>query len=285
MKQLLVLSGKGGTGKTTVASAFIDLSNAKAYADCDVDAPNLHLVAEHHNKTISYDYKGMQKALVDPELCIGCGLCASHCRFDAIDMTDKAKVDTNSCEGCSVCEYVCPVDAIKMVDNVAGYVEVYQNEAVFSTAKLKMGEGNSGLLVTEVKNQLKPYKETVEFAVIDGSPGIGCPVISSISGVDLILVVAEPTVSGISDMDRIVKTAVRMGVKTAVCINKADINLDNSAHIKKYCENVGLPFVGEIPYDVNAIRLINHGKSVVSERCPSGEAIEKIYHEVRSVIK
>ncbi len=284
MKQVLILSGKGGTGKTTVASAFIELSKARAYADCDVDAPNLHLVASHQEKVKSFDYMGMKKAKVDPDLCIGCSLCSEHCRFDAIRVDQIAHVDSFGCEGCGVCEYVCPTKAINMVENTAGHVDVFQNHAIFSTAKLKMGEGNSGLLVTEVKNQLKPYKDQIDFAVIDGSPGIGCPVISSISGVDLVLIVSEPTVSGISDMDRIARTTLKMGVKTAICVNKYDVNPENTDQIELYCNNHGIPFLGTIPYDGNAMRLINQGKTVVSEACPSGNATLKIYEQVRRMI-
>jgi MinD superfamily P-loop ATPase len=285
MKQLLVLSGKGGTGKTTVASAFIKLSNAKAYADCDVDAPNLHLVTDHKSLVNDSPYFGMKKALIHQETCIECGACDTHCRFDAIDSSNGYKVDSFSCEGCGVCAFVCPVGAIEMVSNIAGRISLYQNDAVFSTAKLEMGQGNSGLLVTEVKKQLKPYGDTVDFAVIDGSPGIGCPVISSISGVDTVLVVAEPTLSGISDMDRIVNTSRRFGVKIAVCINKYDVNIHNTKIIEAYCETNALHFVGRIPYDAQAVKAINNGMTVVETPCPSGEAIKEIYHNVRSIMK
>lgn len=285
MKQLLVLSGKGGTGKTTVASAFIKLSNAKAYADCDVDAPNLHLVTEHKTLVSEVPYFGMKKALIHKDKCIGCGACQNNCRFEAINSDNGYEVDLYACEGCGVCEFVCPVEAVEMVSNIAGRISLFENDAVFSTAKLEMGQGNSGLLVTEVKKQLKPYSEKVDFAIIDGSPGIGCPVISSISGVDTVLVVAEPTLSGISDMDRIVNTSRRFGVKIAVCINKYDVNIHNTEIIEAYCEENDLHFVGRIPYDILAVKAINDGHTVVELECPSGKAIKEIYHNVRSVMK
>lgn len=284
MKQLLVLSGKGGTGKTTVASAFIKLTNAKAYADCDVDAPNLHLVTENLTLVSDVPYFGMKKALIHQDICTGCGACQVNCRFDAINEDVGYMVDSFACEGCAVCEFVCPVNAIEMISNVAGSISLYENHAVFSTAKLEMGQGNSGLLVTEVKKQLKPYGDSVEFAVIDGSPGIGCPVISSISGVDLVLVVAEPTLSGISDMERIVKTSMRFGVKIAVCINKFDINIQNTEVIESYCEQNDLRFVGRIPYDHLAVKAINDGHTVVEVECPSGKAIDEIYHNVYNLL-
>ena len=153
MKQLLILSGKGGTGKTTIASAFIKLATAKAYADCDVDAPNLHLVSEWKTEPKKRDYYGLPRAVINDELCTGCDLCRQNCRFDAISKAEKYMIDPFSCEGCGVCEYICPAQAIKMVPSVDGELMLYSDvEIAFSTAQLKMGSGTSGLLVTEVKN-------------------------------------------------------------------------------------------------------------------------------------
>lgn len=281
MKQLLVLSGKGGTGKTTIASAFIELGQAKAYADCDVDAPNLHLVSKHKELKDSFDYLGMHKAFIDQETCVECSICSENCRFDAIVQN---KVDVYACEGCGLCAHLCPHNAIEMVENKAGRVEIYRSEAVFSTAKLKMGEGNSGLLVTEVKKQLKPYQTQVDFAVIDGSPGIGCSVIASLAGVDLVLVVAEPTISGMSDMIRVLEVALRMGVKAVVCINKYDMNLKLTEDIESHCLEKGIPFLGGIPYDADAMRLVNKGRTIVSDTCPSGEATKRVFEKVRRIM-
>lgn len=191
MKQLLILSGKGGTGKTTVASAFIKLANAYAYADCDVDAPNLHLVTKQSDNPSVNDYLGMPKAQINSDLCAECGLCIKHCRFDAID--EDYKIDIFACEGCGLCKVICPGKAITLKDVKAGQLMLYKNESsVFSTAQLKMGSGTTGMLVTEVKKQMKNEAKEAAFAIIDGSPGIGCPVIASISGVDMVLIVAEP---------------------------------------------------------------------------------------------
>ena len=178
MKQLLILSGKGGTGKTTIASAFIKLSIAKAYADCDMDAPNLHLVMSHANEPKRTDYYGLPKAEIDPELCIQCDQCRQKCRFDAISVGIDYMVDPFSCEGCGVCEAICPVSAITLKPAIAGELMLYVDDAVFSTAQLKMGSGTSGMLVTEVKKQMKAAAKDEELAIIDGSPGIGCPVIA-----------------------------------------------------------------------------------------------------------
>ena len=155
MKQLLILSGKGGTGKTTVAGAFIKLSNVKAYADCDIDAPNLHLIMEQESKPEHYDYYGLDKAVIDNDKCVECNLCYENCRFDAINKDDGYTVEIYDCEGCGVCEAICPSSAISMVPYKAGDMTLYREPKVFSTAELKMGSGNSGLLVTEVKKNMK----------------------------------------------------------------------------------------------------------------------------------
>ena len=286
MKQLLILSGKGGTGKTTIASAFIRLSQAKVYADCDVDAPNLHLISGWDIEPVRSDYYGLQKAEIDISQCIQCGQCHENCRFDAITLDEVYKINPYACEGCSVCEFVCPTKAIKMVPEVAGELMLYSDkEKAFSTAQLKMGSGNSGLLVTEVKKQMKSEANAdVKVAIIDGSPGIGCPVIASLSGVDMVLIVAEPTVSGISDMQRIIKTAAGFNTKIAVCINKYDINIDNSNKIEEICENQKLGFVGKIPFDSEVVKIINSGQTIVDVDCISGREVKKVYEKTMDLL-
>ncbi|NLK01729.1 MAG: 4Fe-4S binding protein [Clostridiaceae bacterium] len=278
MKQLLILSGKGGTGKTTIASAFIKLATAKAYADCDVDAPNLHLVNEWKTEPKKRDYYGLPRAEINDELCTGCDLCRQNCRFDAISKAEKYMIDPFSCEGCGVCEYICPAQAIKMVPSVDGELMLYSDvEKAFSTAQLKMGSGTSGLLVTEVKKQLKSVNVGAQLAIIDGSPGIGCPVIASLNGVDMVLIVAEPSLSGISDMERIIKTAAKFGTKTVVCINKYDTNLEITEQIEEFCRRHDLPLVGMIPFDFEAVKAINNGQTIVDIDCASGTAVKEVY--------
>lgn len=284
MKQLLILSGKGGTGKTTVASAFIKLSNARAYADCDVDAPNLHLVMSHYNEPKRTAYYGLPKAQINTALCIQCDECRQNCRFEAISMTPEYKVDAFSCEGCSVCEIVCPSGAVSLKPAVAGELMLYEDDSVFSTAKLKMGSGTSGLLVSEVKKQMKSASADVQLAIIDGSPGIGCPVIASLSGVDMVLIVTEPSISGISDMERIIETAEKFQTKIAICTNKYDTNIQNTEKIESFCQKHKLPFVGRIPYDSSAVKAINNSKSIVDMDCVSGRAVRHIFDKTVEIL-
>ena len=285
MKQLLILSGKGGTGKTTIASAFIKLSDARVYADCDVDAPNLHLITKQNAEPEKSDYFGLPIAEINPQICIECDQCRRNCRFDAIKVDGIYKVDPYACEGCGVCEALCPTDAIVLKPAVAGELMLYASQQeVFSTAQLKMGSGTSGKLVTEVKKQMKSAAVDAQYAIIDGSPGIGCPVIASLSGVDLVLIVAEPSMSGLSDMERIKETARKFGTKTAVCINKYDTNLQITERIEDFCERQGLDFAGRIPFDWEAVKAINMGRTIVDINCPSGNATKKIYHKTMELL-
>lgn len=285
MKQLVILSGKGGTGKTTVAGAFIKLTRARAYADCDVDAPNLHLISKHNSEPERNDYYGLPKANIDVKKCQNCSLCEANCRFEAISHGARFYVDWYACEGCGVCEFVCPARAITMKEAVAGEMMLYRNGSVFSTAKLSMGSGTSGKLVSEVKKQLASVVDKETIAIIDGSPGIGCPVIASLSGADMALIVAEPSISGISDMERIIMSAKHFGVKTIVCVNKYDININNTRKIESYCRENEIPFAGKIPYDENAIKAINEGKSIAEVECMAGYAIKAIYDRIIEIMK
>ena len=286
IKKLLILSGKGGTGKTTTSAAFIRFSQAKAFADCDVDAPNLHLVEQLEGEPERYVYVGSEKAFIDPAQCIGCSQCMTVCRFDAIHMTPEGKCAVNeyACEGCGVCAYTCPMRAIELRDDVAGSQEVYKGERTFSTATLKMGRGNSGKLVSAVKLALLKNAPETELAVIDGSPGIGCPVIASISGVNQVLIVAEPSLSGLSDLTRIVRTAASFQTQTAVCVNKWDVSPARTEAIEAFCRENQVPFVGRIPYDKAASEAINAGRSLADVDCPASRALKEIYRKVMELM-
>ena len=172
-----------------------------------------------------------------------------------------------------------------MMPAVAGELMLYDDkEKVFSTAQLKMGSGTSGLLVTEVKKQMKAAAAETELAIIDGSPGIGCPVIASLSGADMVLIVTEPSVSGISDMERIINTAAKFGTKTAVCINKYDTNIANTERIEQFCNTQGIPYIGSIPFDSNAVKAINNGQTIVDIDCISGTAVKEVYRKTMNLL-
>lgn len=283
MKQLLILSGKGGTGKTTVAGAFIKLAQARAYADCDVDAPNLHLIAGELPAPETKDYYGLDKAQIDPKLCTECDLCRQHCRFGAISIGEVYTVDPYACEGCGVCELVCPSGAVSLMPSVAGELQLYKNDQLFSTAQLKMGSGNSGLLVTEVKKGLQ-QGAAAPFAIVDGSPGIGCPVHASLSGVDLVLLVTEPSLSGLSDLKRIMETASKFRIEQVACINKFDTNLELTERIEQLCKERQVPLVGKIPFDPQAHRAVNEGLTIVDLPCAAGKSVRGIFERTMEAL-
>ena len=286
MKKLLILSGKGGTGKTTTAAAFIYFSKTHLFADCDVDAPNLHLVAGKLAIPENFDYMGSKKAKIQSDKCISCGSCQAACRFEAIICRDgKYFIDEFSCEGCGVCQMLCPEDAILLQDDVAGEVSVYQNDRVFVTAELKMGKGNSGKLVAEVKKKMVQSAKGEDIAIIDGAPGIGCPVIASMSGVDLVLIVAEPSVSGISDLKRILQTADVFHTRPVVCVNKWDTSPIKTREIEDFCAEHDILYAGRIPYDREVAVANNNGISVAETNGSAAKALQKIYNYTIEVIE
>ena len=287
MKRLLILSGKGGTGKTTTAAAFLHFSQAQAAADCDVDAPNLHLMLHPQGQPQRSTFLGGDKAAVDTNRCAGCGECLRHCRFSALTLEQGVcRVNPYACEGCGVCAYVCPEQAVALHQDVAGEKELYAEagRSVFSTAALKMGRGNSGKLVTEVKLAMLKNAPDTQLAILDGSPGIGCPVIASVSGMDLVLVVAEPSLSGLSDLKRLVKTAQTFQTKLAVCVNKWDQSPQHTQQIKAFCQELDIPFTGVIPYDAAASAAINQGLSLAQIDCPARDALKDIYENTMKLL-
>ncbi len=287
MKKVLVISGKGGTGKTTISSTLIDLLDIKALADCDVDAPNLHLVSSFDDKSLLKEdqFKGMDIFQINSDLCINCGKCQENCKFDSIDFVDnKYQINPLACEGCGVCEFVCPVNAISPIDNYVGSTQVFKTDKLFSTAKLTMGSGNSGKLVSQVKKNLDDNIKDEPIAIIDGSPGIGCPVIASLSAIDVALVVTEPSLSGLSDLKRIVKTAQVFKTKTAIIINKADLNLDVKKLIIKYINESDLVLLGEINYDNNVSKIINSQNSLAKVNTLASKQIKLIAEKLLSLV-
>lgn len=285
MKQLAILSGKGGTGKTTVAGAFIKLAEARAYADCDVDAPNLHLIMKQPSEPERAAYYGLPKAAIGSGSCTRCGLCAKYCRFGAISSAAGYRMDPFACEGCGVCAAVCPAGAIAMIPSAAGELALYSgSDSVFSTAKLKTGSGTTGKLVSEVKSRMNNAARDACLAIIDGSPGIGCPVIASMSGADFVLIVAEPSISGISDMARILRTAGIFQTRASVCVNKYDTNPAIAAQIEALCREQAIPFAGHIPYDPDAVKATNSGRTVVDMDCAAGLAVREVFQRTMKLL-
>ncbi len=293
MKQIVVISGKGGTGKTTIAASFAALSNAKVIADCDVDAPDLHLLLKPKVKQ-TFDFKSGKKAFINEEECINCGECVEVCRFEAIekiienDVINKMIIDPISCEGCGVCFHICPVDAIEMRENLTG--ELFISESKYGTlihAKLNVAEENSGKLVSMVRNYAKHMaeKEKKNLIIIDGPPGISCPIIASITGVDLALIVTEPTLSAMHDLDRVYKVAKHFKVRSIVCINKYDLNLENTEKIKNYCKDNNIDIAGNISFEpivtealVNGIPVVEYVDNKVSNE------IRDLYNKTISLL-
>ncbi len=286
MKKLLILSGKGGTGKTTLVTAFIKLAQPEAYADCDVDAPNLHLMVGMGIEPVSVDYYGMDKAHILVDKCNNCGRCAEHCLFGGVELQEgQYHINTFACEGCGVCSYVCPQSAIEFLPDVSGYLQVSKAGATFATAQLKMGRGNSGKLVTAVKQAMEEQAPaTAELAIIDGSPGIGCPVVASISGVDQVLVVAEPSLSGFNDLQRIITTTRNLQTAVAVCVNKYNLSLPLTEEIEAYCRQEGLPMVGRISYDARVSQCMNAGSNIIEEESLVQEEIKQVYQKLLALI-
>jgi MinD superfamily P-loop ATPase len=263
MKQLAIISGKGGTGKTTLAAAFASLAENAVLADCDVDAADLHLILKPKiNETI--EFSGSKIASKDEEKCTRCGKCKEYCRFDAIN--EDLNLVEDRCEGCGVCEYVCPEGAITLIERKSGFAYISDTRfGPMSHAVLNTAEEASGKLVALVRNNARilAKKYGKDLIIIDGPPGTGCPVISAISGVDLVLIVTEPTLSGIHDMERILGVANHFNIPAVVCINKFDINHENTLIIEGYCEENGLEVVGKIPYDETPTKAMIQEKTII----------------------
>lgn len=263
MKELSVTSGKGGTGKTTLAAAFASLEGDVVIADCDVDASNLHLVL-NPEVLETQEFKGLRVALKDEERCNGCGECLENCRFGAID--ENFNIMEDRCEGCGVCEYVCPVNTIQLVERVSGHVFLSITRfGPMSHARLKAAEEASGKLVSAVReNARKLSRERgSELIIIDGPPGIGCPVIAAMAGVSLVLIVTEPTLTGRMDLERIHGVSSHFGIPAVVCINKYDINVGNAREIEEFCEEKGIDLGGRLPYDNVTTEAMIQGRTVV----------------------
>jgi MinD superfamily P-loop ATPase len=258
MKELVVISGKGGTGKTSLAAALACLAGDVVLADGDVDAADLHLLLQPRIKE-THAFCGGRKAAIDPDLCTGCGRCHEVCRFKAIEITPPTahqktptyRVNQIACEGCNVCVALCPAQTIAFNDHVNGQWFVSDTRmGPMVHARLGIAEENSGKLVTVIRRRARDIavKENKQWLIVDGSPGVGCPVIASLTGADLALVVTEPTLSGRHDLGRVVELTKQLRIPTLVCINKADINPEVAAQIQADAQDQGLALVGLLPY-------------------------------------
>jgi MinD superfamily P-loop ATPase len=275
LKQIAVVSGKGGTGKTTITASFAALAHDIVIVDCDVDAATLHLLL-HPQIMETQEFRGSKLAVMDRTKCVECGLCGDACRFDAI--SNDFKIDPFLCEGCGVCVVVCPEGAVSLQERISGYAFISKTKyGTMSHARLNPGEANSGKLVTLVRHNARQIaeKENLKLILIDGPPGIGCPVIASVSGVNVGLVVTEPTMSGIHDFKRALQLLNHFHVSPFVCINMYDINRKNTERIVKFCEKNQVEVAGKIPFDPLVTEAMVAGKTVV-EHSPESEVSREI---------
>ncbi|MHA1245947.1 MAG: nucleotide-binding protein [Candidatus Thorarchaeota archaeon] len=283
ISEVAVVSGKGGTGKTTITAAFAALAKDIAIADCDVDAPDLHILLQPETQSTD-DFVASKVAVIDPDSCTMCGLCEEKCRYDAIHLPE---IDRIACEGCGVCEYICPVGAIQMEDKVSGVVHTSATRfGPMAHARLHAGEGNSGKIVTEVRKlaiQLAK-RHAKNLVLIDGSPGIGCPVIATVTGVRLGIIVTEPTMSGIHDMERVLSLMHQFRVTPMVIVNKYDLNPDNTVMIEDYCHQEGIEVLGKIPFDPIMTKSMVAAKTLpeFAPDHPITETLEAMWRRIES---
>ena len=327
MKQIVVLSGKGGTGKTTIAASFAVLASERhriVVTDCDVEASNMHILLKPVRLNERNVFKGSKVAVLDAEKCVNCGACEEVCRFGAISRSGSRRgmsmgggggeVEVRSepeeskvceyeiqeifCEGCGVCVFVCPADALSVAEKDSG--EIYVSDVrcgggggaetvKMVHASLKAGEEASGKLVSEVRRRASEIAlaEKNEIVLIDGPPGVGCPVIASLTGVDLAVLVAEPTKSGVHDLKRVLAVARHFGVNAVVCVNKSDLNAELTAEIERFCAEEGVKMLGCIPYDESVLEAVSACEPVVAFRSESeaSVAIKAVWEKIEHILQ
>ncbi len=288
MKQIAIVSGKGGTGKTVLTASFAALGGEHVVVDCDVDASNLHLLL-HPQVKESRSFSGRRVAVINQKKCIFCASCRMYCRFGAVSQDAKSgrfKFDPVACEGCGVCARVCPEKAITMEERLSGEWFVSETKyGSFVHAKLGIAEENSGKLVSQIRQTAREIadSEKSDLVIIDGPPGVGCPVISSLGGVNLAVAVTEPTLSGLHDLERIVDLTDHFRIQTKVVINKFDINEKTSNHIESRCQERGVPVIGRIPFSTQVMDSVNKGIPVVEyDSSDVSSEIETIWSKVRA---
>jgi len=286
MKELVVISGKGGTGKTSIVAAFASLAENKVLCDADVDAADLHLVTGPRVRE-THDFQGGSTAVINQDKCTECGLCMDLCRWDAIN--SDFEVDAFECEGCGVCVYFCPEKAIDFPVKTCG--QWFRSDTRFGPmihARLGIAEENSGKLVTLVRQKARTLAEEsgLDLLLTDGPPGVGCPVIASMGGANAVLIVVEPTVSGIHDMERVAQLAAHFRVPAMICINKFDLNLDQTQTIERYAKENGLETLGQIPFDPLFTKSMVQGNTIIEFNGDSegARSVKKIWKEVENAL-
>ncbi|MGO5075537.1 ATP-binding protein [Clostridium sporogenes] len=279
---LVVLSGKGGTGKTTIATALSELYNDVVRVDCDVDASNFYMFYEGKDIEKS-NFIGGKKATIDKERCIECGKCKTVCKFDAIE---NFKIDPFLCEGCGTCTLICTQNAIKLEEEKTAETFITElDKGLISRAEMEVGSDGSGKLVTNLRKKAKIFNKDDKLTIIDGSPGIGCAVIASITGSDATLIVTEPTASGLEDLKRVIALCEHFGILPMVCVNKYDINKEMTVDIKNFINEKGIKLVGKIPYDNTVMKSINELKPITCyKESIANKAIENMWESIRKTI-
>ena len=282
IKEVVVISGKGGTGKTSLMAAFSSLADSKVLCDADVDAADLHLIM-HPNVVRRAEFQSGHTAVIDRDRCTECGLCGEMCRWDAID--SDFRVNAIDCEGCGVCVHFCPEAAIEFPENTCGEWFISDTRCGSMVhASLGIAEENSGKLVTLVRGEARKLaeKQRVPLILTDGPPGVGCPVIASIGGASAVLIVTEPTVSGKHDMERVAQLAAHFKIPAMVCVNKFDLNPDITREIEKYADDKNIACLGRIPFDPLFTRAMIKAQTLFEYdgRSASGVAIRQIWQRL-----
>jgi len=287
VKQVLILSGKGGTGKTTLAGAFVRLAAPCVCADCDVDAADLHIILSPAPAERSNFYGG-KKASIDQAKCVSCGRCLEVCRFDAV-VPSPFRINETSCEGCGVCVWNCQAGAINFKEVLSGTRAIsgcrFGN---FAGARLEPGEANSGKLVALLKTEAVKAAEAVgaEFLILDGSPGIGCPVLASLGGVNAVVIVAEPTISGRHDFLRLAELLRQQKIMGFLLVNKWDLNEEETETLEKTASGLGFGLLGRVPFDTWVVKTLLDRKTLGEDGTgPAAEAVEKAWEILKAKLE